>query len=191
MPHLLPYFPEPMERRRLLADPENEPNFSEIACLFYLPGDRRLLVQEARNRLQRRGIQIWDTVFESVVATSSSAPSSSSSSTATAAAYALLLKPPPVQQYPSFAALSVPRSPPALAWTTNTFQRMATMQMPVYPSIVRSSFTELPITSGLGSLQRSSGPAASVAVGGAPAAVTTEKSDGKPAAKKKPRRRTG
>jgi hypothetical protein len=67
MPHLLPYFPEPMERRRLLADPENEPNFSEIACLFYLPGDRRLLVQEARNRLQRRGIQIWDTVFESVV----------------------------------------------------------------------------------------------------------------------------
>lgn len=67
MPHLLQYSPPFKNRRRLLPDPANEPNFCHIASLFPLPGDRRALVIEARSRLQARGYFISDGVFESVV----------------------------------------------------------------------------------------------------------------------------
>jgi hypothetical protein len=176
MPHLLPYFPEPMERRRLLADPENEPNFSEIACLFYLPGDRRLLVQEARNRLQRRGILIWDAVFESVASTTSSAAYATAAASATA-------------------ALSVARPPPAahsLAWTdnANTYQGV-----PIPPSMLSSQ--SFPSTNHFSysdprqqqRASETSGPGLAPAAA-SDAAATGEETERKPATKKKAKRRT-
>jgi hypothetical protein len=166
MPHLLPYFPEPTERRRLLADPENEPNFSEIACLFYLPGDRRLLVQEARNRLQRRGILIWDAVFESVASTSSSV--SYATATASAAPTAALAWTDHANTYPG-----VPAPPSVLSSQS-------------FPSTVHFSYSDAR------QQQRASGTAGP---GLAPAAASDtaamgEEIERKPAAKKKAKRRT-
>lgn len=68
LPHLLQYSPPAVNRRRLLPDPSNEPNFDRISVLFPLPGDRRALVAEARQQLESRGCYISDDVFELVVA---------------------------------------------------------------------------------------------------------------------------
>lgn len=47
-----------MERRKLLPDPENEPDFYEITQLFPLPDDQANQVEEARAELAKRGIYL-------------------------------------------------------------------------------------------------------------------------------------
>lgn len=74
MPHLLLYCQEPIDRRKLLPDPENEPDFYAISGLFPLPGDRKGIIEEARAALASRGIQIDDQIVERLA---NNAPSSS------------------------------------------------------------------------------------------------------------------
>ena len=57
LPHLTQYAPQPVDRRKLLPDPENEPDFYEISQLFPLPDDcTNQLEEEARAALAKRGI---------------------------------------------------------------------------------------------------------------------------------------
>lgn len=67
MPYLLQYSPPPENRRPLILDIDNEPNFQEIARLYPLQNDRRALYTEARERLFARGFIIYDYVFEAVL----------------------------------------------------------------------------------------------------------------------------
>ena len=61
LPHLLQYSPEPTEKRKLLPDPDNEPDFYEISKLFPLPGDvKDLRREEAKAALAAKGIIISD-----------------------------------------------------------------------------------------------------------------------------------
>ena len=56
------YAPQPLERRKLLPDPENEPDFYEISQLFPLPDDQTNHLDEARAALSRRGIYLTNDV---------------------------------------------------------------------------------------------------------------------------------
>jgi len=68
LPHLLDYLPEAVSRRKLLPDPENEPDFYEISKLFPLPGDSSTDVrEEAKAALAAQGIIIGPT-FNSAAA---------------------------------------------------------------------------------------------------------------------------
>lgn len=58
LPHLTVYAPQPVERRKLLPDPENEPDFYEISQLFPLPDDQTNHLEEARAALAKRGIHL-------------------------------------------------------------------------------------------------------------------------------------
>lgn len=62
------YSPPPEDRRSLVPDPDNEPNFEEICRLYPLRVDQRELVAEAKANLEAKGIVINDQVFESVIA---------------------------------------------------------------------------------------------------------------------------
>jgi hypothetical protein len=58
LPHLSHYAPQPVERRKLLPDPDNEPDFYEISQLFPLPDDQTNQLEEARAALAKRGIYL-------------------------------------------------------------------------------------------------------------------------------------
>lgn len=58
LPHLTQYAPQPVERRKLLPDPENEPNFYEISQLFPLPDEKTNQIELARSALAQRGIYL-------------------------------------------------------------------------------------------------------------------------------------
>ena len=64
---MLQFSPEPVKRRKLIADPDNEPDFDKIAELFPLPADRKALMTEARKKLEERGFVIFDNVFHVVL----------------------------------------------------------------------------------------------------------------------------
>jgi hypothetical protein len=58
LPHLTQYAPEPVEQRKLLPDPENEPDFYKISHLFPLPSDHVNNIDEAKAALAERGIYV-------------------------------------------------------------------------------------------------------------------------------------
>ena len=71
LPHLTHYAPHPVERRKLLPDPENEPDFYGISKLFPLPDDQTNQVEEARAALAKRGIFITNETPTTPVASNS------------------------------------------------------------------------------------------------------------------------
>eukprot|EP00542_Grammatophora_oceanica_P016705 CAMPEP_0194033434 /NCGR_PEP_ID=MMETSP0009_2-20130614/6133_1 /TAXON_ID=210454 /ORGANISM="Grammatophora oceanica, Strain CCMP 410" /LENGTH=414 /DNA_ID=CAMNT_0038674129 /DNA_START=103 /DNA_END=1348 /DNA_ORIENTATION=+ len=50
MPHLCKYMPRPKNARRLIPDPENEPNFYRISQLFPLPDDQQQHPEEEEDQ---------------------------------------------------------------------------------------------------------------------------------------------
>lgn len=60
LPHLLQYIPAPVEKRKQIPDPDNEPDFYEISKLFSLPDHFNSIVEEAKAGLAARGIVIQD-----------------------------------------------------------------------------------------------------------------------------------
>ena len=60
LPHLLQYIPAPVEKRKQIPDPDNEPDFYKISEIFSLPGQYANIVEEARAGLAARGIVIHD-----------------------------------------------------------------------------------------------------------------------------------
>jgi hypothetical protein len=69
LPHLTQYAPQPVERRKLLPDPENEPDFYEITQLFPLPDDQTNQLEEARAELAKRGIYLANDTSTSTLTT--------------------------------------------------------------------------------------------------------------------------
>lgn len=73
LPHLTKYAPELSERRKVLEDPENEPDFYKISELFPLPDAKKDMREEAKAALAARGIIISNPGASMATATLTSA----------------------------------------------------------------------------------------------------------------------